>query len=531
VDEAADLSLACALGYVVASVPQQGTNDDRSLSNPKIARTRMNKNATESTDVSKVMARHEREMQAHREMTLWAHYANLTLGIWLITSPFALGYLAADWPAGEQVLRVTAERGLADPALRNQWVAWSEIASGLLVVLFSLLSLGRRFAWAQWANACVGVWLLFAPLLFWAPSAAAYANDTLVGCLVIAFAVLVPMMPGMSMQAMALGPDVPPGWDYSPSDWLQRLPIIGFAAVGFFIARYLTAYQLGHLPGAWDPFFGSEAPNENGTEFIVTSYVSAAWPIPDAGLGAVSYALEALSGAMGDRRRWRTMPWMVALFGVLVVPLGAVSIFFIIIQPILLGTWCTLCFVTAAAMIVMIPYSLDELVAMGQFLVGVHRQDRSWRALWNNFWHGGVGEGGRQATDSEFDRPLRVQLQAMAGGGVSYPWTLVLCAAIGAWLLCSRLLLGTAGAMANSDHLVGALVITITFSAFAEVARPLRFLNLPFGAWLIAAPWLLDGAGRVATIAGVAAGVLLILLSLPRGTVRQRYGRWDLYIL
>lgn len=481
-------------------------------------------------DNAAVLERHAREMNAHREMTRWAHYANLTLGFWLITSPFVFGYLAETWTATSGVAQVTAERGLAAVALRNQWVAASDIASGVLIVVFACLSMSRRFAWAQWANAFVGIWLLFAPLVFWTPSAAAYASDTLIGCLVIAFSVLIPMMPGMSMQAMALGPDIPPGWNYSPSDWLQRLPIIGFAVIGFFIARYLTAYQLGHIPSAWDPFFISQTPAKNGTEFIVTSYVSQAWPIPDAGLGALSYALEALSGAMGSRRRWRTMPWMVAFFGVLVVPLGVVSIYFIVIQPILLGTWCTLCLITAAAMVVMIPYSLDELVAMGQFLAAAHRKDRSFRSLWNNFWHGGVIEGGRVAERSEFDVGLRQMMREMWTGGVNYPWTLIGCAIVGVWLMFTRITLGNEGAMANSDHLVGALAITFTFAAFAEVARPVRLINVIFGIWLLAAPWLLYGATFLGSTGSLIAGLLLIALSLPRGTLKQRYAGWDRYV-
>jgi hypothetical protein len=54
-----------------------------------------------------------------------------------------------------------------------------------------------------------------------------------------------------------------------------------------------------------DPFFGAS------TARIITSDLSRAWPIADAGLGAVSYLLEALSGLMGGKRRWRTMPWIV----------------------------------------------------------------------------------------------------------------------------------------------------------------------------------------------------------------------------
>jgi uncharacterized membrane protein len=87
--------------------------------------------------------------------------------------------------------------------------------------------------------------------------------------------------------------------------------------------------------------------------------VSHAFPIPDAGFGAIAYVLDILTGAAGDRRRWRTMPWLVLLFGLLIVPLGAVSVGFIIIQPTVIGTLCTLCLVQAAVTVVLIPYSVD----------------------------------------------------------------------------------------------------------------------------------------------------------------------------
>jgi len=117
-----------------------------------------------------------------------------------------------------------------------------------LIILFGALSLSRRTNWAQWANSAVGIWLLFAPLVFWSPSAAAYMNDTVVGALVITFAVLVPMMPGMAMEGMMDKRAIPPGWDYCPSTWSQRLPIIACGAIGFFIARYLAAYQMSARP-------------------------------------------------------------------------------------------------------------------------------------------------------------------------------------------------------------------------------------------------------------------------------------------
>ena len=50
------------------------------------------------------------------------------------------------------------------------------------------------------------------------------------------------------------------------------------------------------------------------------------------------------------RRRWRTMPWLEVLFGLMIAPLGITSIFFIVIQPIVIGTWSTIALITAAVL-------------------------------------------------------------------------------------------------------------------------------------------------------------------------------------
>lgn len=73
--------------------------------------------------------------------------------------------------------------------------------------------------------------------------------------------------------------------------------------------------------------------------------------------------------------------------------------------------------------------------------------------------------------------------------------------------------------------------MNIVIIAMVEVARPLRFINVLFGGWLIMASWILAGAGTAASWAGVVAGGFLILFSLPRGQVRDRYRNWDRYIV
>lgn len=437
-----------------------------------------------------------------QDQRIWTSLAVLALGMWLITVPFTFGF-------------------------RSTTVVWSNVVSGVLLVVFGLLSVSPQRLWATWAACFVGIWLEFAPLMFWAPSAAAYANDTLVGVLVIAFTVLIPGMPGM-MQMMQPGPEIPPGWSYNPSSWLQRTPIITLGFVGWFASRYLAAYQLGYTHSVWDPFF------EHGTMRVLTSNVSRAWPISDAGLGAAAYTIEALMGYMGGASRWRTMPWMVTFFGILVIPLGVVSITLVILQPVVVGTWCTLCLVTAVAMLIMIPLTVDEVVAMAQFLMQSHAQGKP---FWRTFWMGGTA-GNTDATTMDsgkntgsdtrsprFTAPLKETLPAMTWG-IGVPWTLLASAALGIWLMAAPEIFVTRGGAANSNYLVGALVVTVAVIAMAEVIRVVRFVNVIAGLSVIAAPWLLTGASTSAKLSNAIAGILIVLLSVPRRRIRERYGRW-----
>ncbi|MBT0585162.1 vitamin K epoxide reductase family protein [Alteromonas oceanisediminis] len=443
--------------------------------------------------------KHEKIFRQQHRQFLWAHFINMGLGLWLLCAPFLMGY-------------------------ESQAMQWSNIGSGVAVLLFSYIALSWRHSWARWATGAMGLWLLAAPLVFWAPTAAAYLNDTLVGMLVIGFAVCSRPTPGVSCVAAETGPTVPPGWEFNPSGWLQRMPIIILAFVGFFISRYLCAYQLGHIDAVWDPFFGGSASDpQNGTEEIITSAFSKAWPVPDAGLGAMTYALEIITGLMGSVRRWRTMPWLVMLFGIMIVPLGAVSIFFIIIQPILLGTWCTLCLIAAAAMLIQIPYSLDELIATSEFL---YRRKKQGRPLLRIFFMGDTDKGQWDNKKDNFERPASTIIKDMLGGGVTLPWNLAVCIPIGIWLMFTRVTLGADGGMANADHLIGALAITVVITALAESGRTVRYALIPLGAALFVTPFVYD-ASVAAIISSVLCGAALIALSFPKGTIHNSYGLWD----
>lgn len=455
-------------------------------------------------DPEALRKRYERTYREDHARNLWGHLLNTGLGAWLLVGWLSLGY-------------------------ESEILIASDIISGLAIIVLSLFCLSWRLPLARWMTAAVGLWVVSAPLLFWAPTAVSYLNGTLVGSMVIGFSVLTRPAPGVSPAAALTGPTIPPGWEYSPSSWFQRLPIIILAFVGFYIAHYLGTYQLEHVDKVWDPFFGGAIPddNRNGTEEIITSSISEAWPIPDAGVGALTYLLEILTGIIGSTRRWRTMPWLVLVFGIMIVPLGAISITFIIIQPILLGTWCTLCLIAAAAMLIQIPYSIDELVATGQFLA---RRKKAGRPLLNVLLFGDTDEGPWQATvDDDFQQHPSGVINEMLTGGMSLAWGILGTTILGVWMMLTPLVLGVTGNMLDANFFIGALVVTVSVTAFAEAARALRFLNVLLGLALVITAFLF-GENVVSITLTAITGVAIIGLSIPRGPVRSSYGNWDRFI-
>ncbi|VTU16232.1 hypothetical protein [Variovorax sp. RA8] len=145
----------------------------------------------------------------------------------------------------------------------------------------------------------------------------------------------------------------------------------------------------------------------------------------------------------------RTMPWRVILFDLTIVPLGVTSIFFIIIQPVVLGTWSVVALIGAAAILLQVPYSLDEIIATVQFLRRRARAGRPWlRVLFVGDLDEPAGPPGATRVD-EFARRPGAVVRDMLAGGVNLPWTLALGAGIGLSLLFSRVTLGAEGSLAN----------------------------------------------------------------------------------
>lgn len=448
------------------------------------------------------MASHSKEtyhqLVKHHEKIIWTRFVLVFLGLWLFFVPIAFGYQSS-----------------------CQSIMLSDMIMGALVVFFGVLSFSPTSKFYPYVLAIIGVWLNFAPLAFWAPESIMYLNDTLVGSLIITFSILIPGTPGESLYT---GPATPPGWSYNPSSWPQRLPTIVLAVISWFFARYMAAYQLGYIDVMWDPFFGAD-----GTIKVITSKLSESFPISDAGMGAMAYSLEFLLGAKGGTRRWYTMPWLVVCFGILVVPLGVVSIILVCCQPIIVGSWCTWCLAAAVCCMFMITFAVNEVIAVCQYIVSECKQGRGW---WEVLWVGGMPKDAISDERTPGFLNSKGKIFSCMRWGVTLPWNLLVTAACGIYLMVAPSIYQMGSLVNDFCYVTGALTVVCSFIAMAEVIRAVRYVIAVLGIWVIVYGLVFalpEGASR--PWFNFLAGVLMILFCLPKGKILEKYGSYDRFIV
>ncbi|HKJ79784.1 MAG TPA: vitamin K epoxide reductase family protein, partial [Prolixibacteraceae bacterium] len=397
----------------------------------------------------------------------------------------------------------------------------SDIISGFALIVLGFLSLNPTRYWAMWTAGFVGGWLCMAPLIFEAKTAVAYTQGTIMGTLVMLFMLVIPNIPGIVAMRKE-GNNVPEGWTYNPSSWPERIPVVILGWLGFVTARYLTGYQLGFSDNIWDPFFG------DGTKQILTSSVSKSFPVSDAGLGAFAYILDVVTGLAGRTGRWRTMPWVVLIFGFLVIPLGIVSLTLVILQPVVVGSWCTACLFSALITVGMIPFTFDEVLASVQFL---WKKKQEGKSLWHTFWFGDAyHEGETKIYDKPGNEQFKGILNSLWEDLKLRPWNLFVAIGIGLWFMFSPSVLGYTGKLADSNHLVGAIIIAMSIIAMSEVVRSLRFVNILLAAWLIASIWIFGYTGSAVLWSQLIAGIVLIAVSFRKGVINDTHGGFNKHI-
>lgn len=153
------------------------------------------------------------------------------------------------------------------------------------------------------------------------------------------------------------------------SAWSRRIPVIALSLVGLGVAVVLTLFQLDAIASVWEPFFG------DGSRKVLTSSLSEALPVPDASLGAVAYAAEAVLEAIGGPRRALERPWVVVLAGLVAAGLGFAALVLVATQVFVVGAFCTQCLVSAAVSVSVAALVAPEVrTAVG--VIRMRRRDR-----------------------------------------------------------------------------------------------------------------------------------------------------------
>lgn len=402
-------------------------------------------------------------------------FLSMALGVWLFANPLTFSY-------------------------QNNLLVYSDLFVGLLITLLAIGFFYTRKKKFAWSIAGLGIYLQLAPLVFWASTSLVYLNDTLIGSLAIVFGFHL-AMPEPSFENTNFCPE---GWSFNPSSWSARILTTALALVCWFCSRYMASYQLGYISSVWDPFF------LDGTRKVLESNVSHAFPISDAGLGAFGYTLEFLLGWQGDSKRWAKLPWLVCLFGFLVIPVSVITVVLIVLQPLVVGAWCSLCLATAFFMSIMILLTAPELVATLLLLKEAKRK----QSFWKTFWHGMAIE---QTTKT------KVLKQSF---GITLPWNLLLLILLGVWLIVSASYINS-GFLINVHYVLGPLVIFFSLISCAEVFRVLRFLNLAFGAALLITLGFHHEISLFIIFHNLFLGGMIFFLSFPKGKVVEKYGIWQ----
>lgn len=184
-------------------------------------------------------------------------------------------------------------------------------------------------------------------------------------------------------DAVDLNAAAPP-YTRNPSAWSQRVPISVLAGIATVIASYMALFQWDLISSVWDPIFG------DGSEIVLKSKQAQSMDrwlhIPDAAFGAWGYLSEAILGLVGSTRRWQYRPWMVILFGIDVIPLGGVSAILVVVQGLVIGSWCAPCLLTAAISFSLIFFAYDEVWASLRYLWRVWQRTHDKKLLWRVFW-------------------------------------------------------------------------------------------------------------------------------------------------
>jgi hypothetical protein len=103
-------------------------------------------------------------------------------------------------------------------------------------------------------------------------------------------------------------------------------------------------------------------------------------------------------------------------------------------------------------------------------------------------------------------------------------WAQIINIFVGLWVIVSPSVLDLNKAISNNERIVGPIIVTIAFVAISESVRNTRYINIFSGLWLLISPWLLGYEQTAGTINDMASGLIVIVLSMVKGNLKDTFG-------
>jgi hypothetical protein len=103
-------------------------------------------------------------------------------------------------------------------------------------------------------------------------------------------------------------------------------------------------------------------------------------------------------------------------------------------------------------------------------------------------------------------------------------WSQILNIILGIWLMTAPQLLKYNGTAADNDHILGPVITSFAIIALSECTKAVGKYNVPLGAWLVFAPWVLGYDEAISIANDTIAGVLIILFALVKRKTKNQYG-------
>ncbi len=106
-------------------------------------------------------------------------------------------------------------------------------------------------------------------------------------------------------------------------------------------------------------------------------------------------------------------------------------------------------------------------------------------------------------------------------------WLRICTIVLGIWLLFCPAVLGSSAAVAMLDRIAGPVVVVVAVLALRDVTRAARMANIFTGLFLLIAIPASHSATTLDMVNTFVVGWLLIVCTIPRGTIHRRMdGGW-----